>query len=1311
MTPTRTRQWRSLLCAALLASVISVPVLAHQDAHPAAAAGPSSALSDLVSGTVDDLTVENPAQGTTVRYPLLRQDDGTTVPLVGTQAAGLARGARVAITGRWDDGQFEVGVAETLAAPAAPAPASATAEGTLAIVHADDFAHGKSQFTYLIRADSGALTALELSALPSTLRGGMRVRASGRPGSRFGWLQPQIITVLSEAMGLFTPGSASPQGTVLASTTNTALVIMANFNDTAAPSFTQAQAQAVMTTNSNSVANYYSEVSYGQQLFNVTVTPTWVTMNLSSTSTAATTCDFNTIGSSADAAALAAGYNVNNYGFVIYLQPSLGSCGWAGLAYVGYHRAWINGPGSFATQIVAHEMGHNFGLLHAGSLGCGSAVIGGSCSAAEYGDPWDTMGNQRAMHFNAMQKQVIGFISAATVKTHSSGSASYTLTPIEQGSGATYAIKIPTSNTQRTYWVEFRQPIGFDAALSSYPNNGAQVRVSSPFEWSSGSDDTEIVDMTPGSGNGFLDSALVAGQTYSDGTYGISITVNSASASALSVSVTKSSGAATTTTLSSSANPSNFGASVTFTASVTGSAPTGTVNFTDGGSSISGCSSVALSGSGNTRTATCSTSALAAGSHSIVAAYGGDGSNAPSGSATLTQTVNKATSTVGLGTSLTPSTAGTSVTFTATVTGSAPTGTINFKDGANSLSGCSAVSLTGSGNVRTATCASSSLTVGTHSMTAAYSGDANNTSSTSSTLSQVVNKAASSTTLASSSNPAALGANVTFTASVTGFAPTGTVNFTNAGSSISGCSSVALSGSGNTRTATCSTSALTAGSHSIVAAYGGDASNNTSQSSTLTQTVSSGASGTTLATSLTPSTVGSSVTFTATVTGSAPTGSVNFKDGANSLSGCSAVSLTGSGNVRTATCASSALTVGTHSMTAAYSGDANNTSSTSGVLSEVISKMASSAALTSSTNPAMAGTSVTFTSSVTGFAPTGTVNFTDAGSSISGCSSVALSGSGNTRTATCSTSALTAGSHSIVAAYGGDASNNTSQSTALSEAINNPSSGPSTNVALTSVGAVASASSTFGSGSYPVSAIINGDRAGRRLGMGGVWKDGTQSVYPDWVEIDFNGSQTIDHVIVYSVQDNYLKPVDPSDTLTFTQRGMTAFSVQTWNGSAWVTQGTVTGNNLVKRSVAFPATSTSKIRVLLNASADGQYSYLTEVEAWTAGSSTPPPPPPTGSATTLSSSRNPAMANMSVTFTATVTGSNPTGSVSFKNGSTVIANCGAVALSGSGNTKTAVCTTSFSAKGSYSIVGSYSGNGSNPASASSPLTQTVNSLF
>src|SRR5438552_430270 len=61
-----------------------------------------------------------------------------------------------------------------------------------------------------------------------------------------------------------------------------------------------------------------------------------------------------------------------------------------------------------------------------------------------------------------------------------------------------------------------------------------------------------------------------------------------------------------TTTLASSANPATIGASVTFTATVTGSNPTGTVAFANGGSVLAGCSAVALAGSGNTKTAACS---------------------------------------------------------------------------------------------------------------------------------------------------------------------------------------------------------------------------------------------------------------------------------------------------------------------------------------------------------------------------------------------------------------------------------------------------------------------------------------------------------------------------------------------------------------------------------------------------------------------------------------------------------------------------------------------------------------------------------
>jgi hypothetical protein len=96
----------------------------------------------------------------------------------------------------------------------------------------------------------------------------------------------------------------------------------------------------------------------------------------------------------------------------------------------------------------------------------------------------------------------------------------------------------------------------------------------------------------------------------------------------------------TTTSLSSSLNPSTAGDNVTFTASVTGNAPTGSVAFSDGASTMSGCAAVTLTGSGNTRSAQCSTSSLTAGTHSISAAYSGDVANAPSTSSVLSQVVN-----------------------------------------------------------------------------------------------------------------------------------------------------------------------------------------------------------------------------------------------------------------------------------------------------------------------------------------------------------------------------------------------------------------------------------------------------------------------------------------------------------------------------------------------------------------------------------------------------------------------------------------------------------------------------------------------
>jgi Big-like domain-containing protein len=282
----------------------------------------------------------------------------------------------------------------------------------------------------------------------------------------------------------------------------------------------------------------------------------------------------------------------------------------------------------------------------------------------------------------------------------------------------------------------------------------------------------------------------------------------------------QSSQTSTTTTVTSSSPTSIFGQSVMFTATVSPSAATGTVQFFDGATSLG---NGALSGG----TASLTIATLAPGTHPITASYGGDGNFLGSASSSLTQTVlagTISTATV-LTSSLNPSAYGQQVTFSATVSpSSGAIGTVTFKDGASVL-GTSAL-----GAVGVATLTTSSLAVGTHSITAEYSGDASHMSSASSVLSQTVNKASTTTTLTSSENPSKSGRVVTFTANVSPSTATGTVQFFDGSSSLA---SAPLSGG----QAAFSTSSLSGGRHSITAVYSGDGSFQGSTSAVLSQNV------------------------------------------------------------------------------------------------------------------------------------------------------------------------------------------------------------------------------------------------------------------------------------------------------------------------------------------------------------------------------------------------------------------------------------------------------------------------------------------
>jgi hypothetical protein len=156
------------------------------------------------------------------------------------------------------------------------------------------------------------------------------------------------------------------------------------------------------------------------------------------------------------------------------------------------------------------------------------------------------------------------------------------------------------------------------------------------------------------------------------------------------------------------------------------------------------------------------------------------------------------------------------------------------------------------------------------------------------------------------------------------------------------------------------------------------------------------------------------------------------------------------------------------------------------------------------------------------------------------------------------------------------------------------------NVALAANGGVATASSVL-SATYAVTAINNGDVIGAKWGtVGGGWNDGTINVYPDWAQITFSAQKTIDRVDVFTVQDALTQSVVPTATLSFSKYGITSFDVQYWNGSSWVTVtgGSITGNTLVWRTIAFPAVTTDRIRVQVNASLGG-YSRIVEIQAWT----------------------------------------------------------------------------------------------------------------
>jgi len=472
--------------------------------------------------------------------------------------------------------------------------------------------------------------------------------------------------------------------------------------------------------------------------------------------------------------------------------------------------------------------------------------------------------------------------------------------------------------------------------------------------------------------------------------------------------------APTSATLTSSLNPSTYGNSVTFTATVSpggSSAPTGTVSFLDGATTI-GTGTLA----GNPGVATFTTSAFSVGTHPITAAYAGDSNNGASTSLPVSQVVNQASTATTVTAVPSPGIAGGPETITATVkvfSGSGtPTGTVTFTSGTTQL-GSAPLSNAGTATITPALAQSS------YQIVATYSGDANDLGSASAPLALTVAPAISLTALNITPNPALVLAPITFTANVAsnGGAPTGSVNFL-ANGNVIGAGTVNASG-----VATFATSTLAAGTYSITAAYSGDTNDAGSTSAAVSLTISLATTATAITVTPNPALVGTAVTISAKVTGNGgtPSGTVNFIANGTTLGSATL-------NAGTTSFTTSTLAPGTYSITVSYTGDAADSPSTSTSVSETVGLIPTTTSLgsASSTGPTPQVTLVaTVLNNGAGVPPTGTVSF------LSGATQLGSSALDASGVATLVPNLTPSVNYNIVAMYSGDVDHSPSSSPAV----------------------------------------------------------------------------------------------------------------------------------------------------------------------------------------------------------------------------------------------------------------------------------------
>lgn len=427
------------------------------------------------------------------------------------------------------------------ASTAATAVAQKEIKGTFRHVHTDDFKNDKSSDRYYIK-DEGTNKHYQVyfNNKEVNAKSGDTVKLKGVESNNGITANTDELEVVSSTA---------------ATTTNSrkVAVIMFNWQNDQRTTFTEETARAAYFTGSNSTNAYLKENSFGQTELTGHVSADgdifgWYTIPYNNTGCSVAD---HLWADAADAQAEAAGVNLYDYEHISYVFPAVPDCGYSGAAELWGDpaRSWINGTDQ---GTITHEIGHNLGSHHASSLSCVNSsgvrvAISTSCTLSEYGDPFSVMGQSNGYkHFNNFEKGHTGGSinwlapnNTVNVDRYYTPDSTHTIAPLEQVSTGVQTLRIPLYNSTtptagQFYYLEFRQPFGFDNFTASSPVvNGVSIRLASDYLSSSQS---QLIDATP-STSSYLDSALGVGKTFVDPDRGINITVLSVGPSGAQVRV------------------------------------------------------------------------------------------------------------------------------------------------------------------------------------------------------------------------------------------------------------------------------------------------------------------------------------------------------------------------------------------------------------------------------------------------------------------------------------------------------------------------------------------------------------------------------------------------------------------------------------------------------------------------------------------------------------------------------------------------------------------------------------------------------